>query len=61
VGKTFRRDDNWDKSKEHSLRKEREKFKANRARKDTLEDETDASFGDTDSQDWKNSRYDPRF
>jgi len=50
VGKTFRRDDNWDKSKENSLRKERGESKANRARKDTLDDDTDADFGDTDSQ-----------
>lgn len=61
MGKTFRRDDNWDKSKENSLRKEREKFKANRARKDTLDDDTDADFGDTDSQEWENGRFNPRF
>jgi len=61
VGKTFRRDDNWDKSKENSLRKEREKFKANRARKDTLDDDTDADFGDTDSQEWERGRSGSRF
>ena len=61
MGKTFRRGDDWDSNKETSLRKEREKFKANRARKDTLDDDTDADFGDTDSQEWENCRHPHRY
>ena len=52
MGKTFKRDEEWNECKESALRKERERFKANRARKDSLEDDTE----EEDSEKWRDER-----
>lgn len=53
MGKTFRRDSNWDKNKERDLRKHRDIEKAARRAAMEPEDETDSDFGETNNGFWE--------
>jgi hypothetical protein len=58
MGKTWRRDENWSKTKERSFQTKKEREKA--ARRRFSEDDTDASFGETKDGFWENSGRPPR-